>query len=177
MEYLDFLTGSYMVRVIIPAIIAVVIGVVIERYLEHRISSFGKDKEILSSHVHLMKLTVRWISILIIVFVVAGIFGIALGRLWISISTILAMIVIGFVAGWSLIANILATLLVLIWRPFEVGDEITILPEDISGKVKDLNLFYCKLKTEDGDLINVPSVTFLQKFTKITSKGEGKRKS
>ncbi len=157
----------YFLKVIVPALIAIGIGVLVNRLLESQISKFGKKRDILESQIYLMKVAVRWITFFATLFVVAWIFGIAVGSLWISISSILAMIVIGFVAGWSLIANFLAALIVIIWRPFEIGDNISILPDDITGKVIDINLFYGIIEDEEGNEINVPNVTFLQKFVKV----------
>ncbi len=159
-----------MIKVVIPALIVVGLGIIIERILESQISKFGDKKDILDSQVYLMKIGVRWISFFAIIFIVAWIFGLTVGSLWISISTILAMIVIGFVAGWSLLANFLAAMIVIIWRPFEIGDEISILPDDIAGKVIDINLFYGIIETEEGKKINIPNVTFLQKFVKVNKK-------
>lgn len=161
---------SYFLKVILPAIIAVAIGISIEQILESKAESFGNKKGSLKQHIHVTKLIIRWISTIVILLVVASIFGMAIGRLWLSISAILSMIIIGFIAGWSLIGNILAGIIVMFWRPFEIGDKISILPEDISGKITDINLFYGNLETEDGDSIQVPNVMFLQKFVKVKSK-------
>ncbi len=60
----------------------------------------------------------------------------------------------------------------MIWRPFQIGDYIVLLPEDISGKVKDINMFYGELETEEGEKIEVPNVFFLQKFVKVSSSSQ-----
>lgn len=175
-EFLYF-SSDYFFRVILPVIITLVVGITTEHFLESKISSFGKKKDLLPSQIHLMKLVTRWTAILIIILIVAGIFGIALGNLWVSISAIIAMIVVGFFAGWSLLANILAAIFVIIWKPVEIGDRITILPEEISGELTDLNLFYGELTTDEGDLVKIPNVNFINKFIKVHSKRRTKKKS
>lgn len=100
---------------------------------------------------------------------IAGIFGIAIGRLWIVVSSIAAMIIIGFVAVWSVLGNILAALVLMIWRPFQIGDKIAILPENITGTAKETNLFFTKIETEEGHAISVPNTQIMQKFVKVLS--------
>jgi small-conductance mechanosensitive channel len=159
---------DYFLTVLLPAIIAVVIGIIIWRIIESRISKFGKEKDIPQSSIHLMRLIVRYILILVIIIAVAGIFGISLGNLWISISTIVLGSLIALFASWSLISNILATMIIMIWRPIEIGNKVTILPENISGELIDINMFFSKLKTQEGDTIQIPNVSFVTKFIKIS---------
>jgi len=61
---------------------------------------------------------------LITVIVILSIFGFNLGGIWATLSTVLAMIAIGFVAVWSMLSNVSATVLILLMRPFNIGDEI-----------------------------------------------------
>lgn len=166
---LDFIDLTYFLEVIVPALVAVVVGVIIEQFLESQISSLS-EKGVPDFHVHRVKVVVRWLTVIVLVIVVAGIFGVSVGSLWVSISAILAMMLVGFFAGWSILANLLASILVMVWQPFEIGDRITVLPEDISGEIVDMNLFYGRIRTDDGDIVNVPNITFVTKFIKVSSK-------
>lgn len=83
---------------------------------------------------------------------------------WTLLSTLLAMVAIGFVAVWSILSNVTATLVILIWRPFNVGEWVTLKPEDIAGEVIDINFIYTLLKDEEGQIIAVPNNLFAQKF-------------
>ncbi len=161
---------SYFLIVVIPVIVAVAIGIVLERIVTNLISSYGKRKGLPPSPVHLMKLLIRWVIVIVVIITVAGIFGIGLANLWIAISTIISMVIIGFFAVWSVLSNILATLIVMVWRPFQIGDKVAILPENLSGEIIDMNLIFSKLKTDEGDIINIPNNTWITKFTKIYTK-------
>lgn len=176
LKIFSWFSWFYFFRVVIPAIVALLAGISIERFLESKISSFGEKHGILESQVYLMKTSVRWLIVILLIILEAGIFGISIGSLWISISAIIAMVVVGLFAGWSLLANMLAALITLIWQPFQVGDEITILPDDISGEVVDMSLFFGRLETENGDIINIPNVTFLQKYTQVHKKSSSEKK-
>ena len=161
---------NYYITVIVPVIAVIIIGIVIERILSRLISRSGQKKKMRIPDVHLIKLIVRWFLFIIVLVIVAGIFGISVTNLWITVTGIVAMALIGFFAVWSILSNTLATLVVLLWRPFKIGNKITILPEEISGEVVELNLFFTKLKTEEGDTISIPNVTFVTKFIRVSSR-------
>lgn len=92
-----------------------------------------------------------------------GILGFNLSGIWAMLATVVGMIAIGFVAVWSVLSNALCTLIILVYRPFEVGDEIEIAGEPVQGKVADLNFIYTTLRAPDGSSLQVPNNMFLQK--------------
>jgi len=161
---------TYFLQVVLPALIAIVIGVIVERVLASLISKFGKRRELDPSHIHSLKLIVRWLIIIVLVIVVAGIFGIGAQSIWISLAAFIAMMVVGFFAAWSILSNLLAFLIIMLVRPFRIGDRVVVMPENIAGEIIDMNLLYHKLKSEEGDEILVPNVTFVTKFISVSSK-------
>jgi len=161
---------TYFLQVVLPALIAIVIGVIVERVLAALVSRFGKRRALDPSHIHLIKLIIRWLIIIVLVIVVAGIFGIGAQSIWISLGAFIAMMLVGFFAAWSILSNLLAFLIIMVVRPFLIGDKVTVMPENIAGKIIDINLLYHKLKTEEGDEILVPNVTFVTKSILVSSK-------
>jgi small-conductance mechanosensitive channel len=99
-------------------------------------------------------------------------FGV-LGNAWAALTAILAMVAIGFVAVWSVLSNSLCSILLMVTRPFNVGDTVEIPDVNLRGKVIDFNLIFTTLREEDGSLIQVPNNTFLQKPIRCRV-GEGK---
>ncbi|MBS3815414.1 MAG: mechanosensitive ion channel family protein [Hadesarchaea archaeon] len=162
----------YFFRVIVPALITIGVGFFLQKFLSSRISSFGEKKNLPESHVYAVKLITRWIIVIGVILALVNIFGFGVGRLWIVISSIAAMIIIGFVAVWSVLGNTLSSLILMIWRPFEVGDNVDVLPEGISGRVFEINLFFTRLRTEEGNVISVPNSVFMGKFIKVLSESE-----
>jgi len=160
---------AYFLKVVVPALVTIVIGIVIERVLAAVTTNLGKKRGLAPSHIHLIKLTVRWLIIVVLVIVVAGIFGVGLQSIWVSIAAFLAMMVVGFFAVWSVLSNVLAALILLIWQPCRIGDKVTILPENLSGKIIDLNLLFVIMESEEGDKIIVPNNMALQRFLKVSS--------
>lgn len=106
-------------------------------------------------------------STLILVFTfvaILGVFGFELGGIWAVLSTILAMVAIGFVAVWSLISHTTATVIILFIRPFEIGDYVAFPPDDIKGRVIDMNFFFTTLELDNGTLYQVPNNLFFQRI-------------
>ncbi len=75
-----------------------------------------------------------------------------------------ALVATAFVALWSTLSNILCTILILITRPFRIGDEIAFPPDELEGRVIDLSFFFTTLETRDGRFMNVPNTTFFQRI-------------
>jgi small-conductance mechanosensitive channel len=101
--------------------------------------------------------------------IVLGVFGFELGGIWAMLSTVLAMIAIGFVAVWSMLSNKTATLLLLVLRPFRIGDTVELQSENMKGRVTDINFFLTTLLAEDGSTFQVPNNLFFQKVIKRTA--------
>ena len=160
---------NYFLKFVLPAIIAIVVAVVVERVLSGLISRYERKKGLKKDHSQLLRLIIRWSIIVTLVIVVASIFGIGVGNLWATMAGILAMVIIGFFAMWSILSNILATIVILVSRPFHIGDRVTILPENLSGEAIEIGLLYSKLRTDAGEIMTVPNITFLTKFVSVLS--------
>ncbi|HUG12849.1 MAG TPA: mechanosensitive ion channel family protein [Opitutaceae bacterium] len=111
----------------------------------------------------------RWLVRIITAIIVLGVFGFELGGLWAMISTVLAMIAIGFVAVWSMLSNTSATVLLVLMRPFRVGDDIELPSENVRGRVIDLNFFFTTLVDHEGSELRVPNNIFFQKVVRRTA--------
>lgn len=109
----------------------------------------------------------RWLrgllGVVVTLFLIA-LAGYQMDNVWTLLTGLTAMIAIGFVALWSVLSNVMATLIILVWRPFNVGEQIEIQPEGISGEVVDINFMYTLLKSEADERTTVPNSLFMQKF-------------
>ena len=100
-------------------------------------------------------------SVARIALVVLG-FVTALGTLGVNITGIVASLgLTGFALGFALkdsIANVLAGVLILLYRPFEVGDRIDV--GGLAGRVAHVNLRYTELEGE-SERVLVPNSKML----------------
>jgi len=76
-------------------------------------------------------------------------------------------VAIGFVAVWSVLSNFLCTFVLIIFKPFSVGDDLEIPVDSIKGKVVDLTLVFTILRGENGELYHIPNNMFFQKVFRI----------
>jgi len=99
--------------------------------------------------------------------------GVQVTSIWAAVISAAALLAGGFIALSSLISNLLCTVLLLVFMPFRIGDEIELIEatrtgEGLRGRVVGLNLFFASLQnaTADGDrtsIIRIPNTTFFQK--------------
>ena len=125
----------------------------------------------------------KWVLVVIVVLLSLGFFGVSVNTLWAALSGVLALIALGFVAVWSVLSNVLCSILLIVFPPFRIGDEIEIQEPSanfaIRGKVVSINMLMTSLEiTNDtdpngkSDTLRVPNNIFFQKYVRcIPGKG------
>jgi|SRR5580692_2557839 small-conductance mechanosensitive channel len=151
----------------LPAALAVIVGAIIVNFAFGRlmklfaVKAHFTDKEVAPFR-RIVQMAVFATSIVLIL----EIFGINLGGVWAMLSTMLAIVGVGFVASWSMLSNSFCTFMILMFRPFAIGDEIEFAGEPVYGKVIDLNFLYTTLRCDDGSDMQIPNNFFFQKVLK-----------
>lgn len=148
--------------------LTVALAIVVDRVLSSALRALVNADRLPESTARLLERWLRGLLVLVTVLVIVAIAGYAIDSLWTFLTTLLAMIAIGFVAVWSILSNLLATFVILIWRPFNLGEEIEIMPDGVGGRVVDINFIYTVLRSEDGRMTAIPNNTFAQKFIRRT---------
>ncbi|MDF0716338.1 mechanosensitive ion channel [Muricauda sp. 334s03] len=97
------------------------------------------------------------------------IWGVNLKDFSVFISSILAILGIGFVAQWSILSNLTASVILFFNHPLRLGDRIRVLDKDFdwTGKVEDISGFYLFMRTDDGKRITIPTNLVIQKGIEI----------
>ncbi len=109
---------------------------------------------------------------LITVLLILTLWGINVSGLWALLVSAAAVVGVGFLAVWTMISNITASLFITLWRPFHLGHTIEILPENLKGRVIDRNMMFTIMREEDGALLLVPNNLFFQKMFRVRGDGE-----
>jgi small-conductance mechanosensitive channel len=112
---------------------------------------------------------VLWI---VVGLVVLNVWGIGVAGLWTSFVSIATLIGVGFLATWTMVSNVTATFFLTIWRPFHLGDEVEVLPENLKGRVIDRTMMFTVLREEQGTTIQVPNNLFFQKLFRVKENAE-----
>ncbi|MFH1745568.1 MAG: mechanosensitive ion channel domain-containing protein [Planctomycetota bacterium] len=144
--------------------LVVVTALIIDRVTLTALSALEETGRLPQLTARIIRRWLRGFLTAVVVLLAFTLAGARTDRLWAPLSALLAMLAVGFVAVWSLLSNILATLFILIWRPFNVGEHIEIRPDGIAGKVVDINFLYTLLRTDNGAHITVPNSLFVQKY-------------
>jgi small-conductance mechanosensitive channel len=100
--------------------------------------------------------------------VILEIWGIGVGGVWTLLVSAATLVGVGFLATWTMISNITASLFIVIWRPFRLVDTVEILPEKLKGRVVDRDLMFVVLREEAGSAIRVPNNLFFQKMFRVS---------
>jgi small-conductance mechanosensitive channel len=109
----------------------------------------------------------RWLVIAGLALAALLALGFDLQGLWSTLGAVLSLVAIGFVAMWSILSHMLASILIVVFRPFEVGDRVEIVGDDpVIGEVIDLNPVYTTMRADDGGTLQVPNNLFFQKALK-----------
>ena len=149
-----FFTVSFITRLMAGSI----------RGLEQRLSL---SEELLLGFTRVMKGIVWLIAAMLIL----SLWGVSVSGLWTLLLSAATIIGVGFLAVWAIISNATASLFITIWRPFQLGDTVELLPENFKGRVVGRNLMFTVLRMENGERLQVPNNLFFQKMFMV-SQGE-----
>jgi len=100
--------------------------------------------------------------------VILDVWGVGLGGVWAVLISAITVIGVGFLATWAMISNFTASFLLILWRPFHLGDTVEIVPESLKGKVTDRNLMFTTLREESGAVLQIPNNFFFQKMFRVS---------
>lgn len=122
---------------------------------------FGYQK----SRIKILKKVLRAIATVVALIFLLVIWGVDQSRLLIFLSSFLTVLGIAFVAQWSILSNITATVIIFFNHPIKIGDTISIAEKDaqVEGRISDIGMFFTIIKTTDGEMITIPNNLFLQK--------------
>ena len=128
------------------------------RRIDKRVHFALERKKIIYKIVHL------FIFILAVVGLIA-IWGVDPKQLFLFLTSILTLLAVGFVAQWSILSNITASLILFFNHPIHIGGWIKIVDKDlpIEGMVENIRLFFMYIRTSEGELLSVPCNQVLQK--------------
>ena len=112
---------------------------------------------------------------IIVAMLVLQVWGVSVGGLWTLMVSAATVVGVGFLATWTMISNITASFFIAFWRPFHLGDTIEIVPENLKGRVIDVNLMFVVLREGGGSSIQIPNNLFFQTMFRVSGRGDRTR--
>ncbi len=156
----------------VSIIIIVALGVLAYFLARHGLKVLAQREQLSESLRIVLQGFVRWIIIILVVLFALQQAGVRVSGIWAALLTVMAMVAVGLIAVWSILSNILCSLLLIIFRPFRIGDEIEIIEatggKGLRGRVTNFNILFTFLKEineeESSDIqVQVPNNVFFQK--------------
>jgi len=142
---------------IVFSTIAVIIIYVVYRVLTRQITRLKEQRRLEENVAFTLKRIFQWLFILVILAVVFAQFGIEVGIVA-GLFALASGTIIGF-AAMNTIGNAIAGIIVMVSRPFKIGDRI--LFKSQFADVVAIDLIYTRMKTLDNVLISVPNQELL----------------
>jgi len=148
------------------SITGLIVVLVVYKLLTRQITRLKEQHKLEESVAFGLNRAFKWISLLVIIGIIFAQFGIEVG----IIAGFLALAggtIIGF-AAMNTIGNAIAGIIVMVSKPFRIGDRI--LFKDQFADVVAIDLIYTRMKTLDNVMISVPNQELLT--TEIDNYGE-----
>lgn len=113
--------------------------------------------------------------IIVLLAVLTGVWGLNGEQVLAFVTSVLAVLGVGFFAQWSLLSNITSGIILYFNHPLKIGDYITIVDKDepMSGIIEDISLFFLHVRDDFGDVYTIPNTIVIQKTITL---GKPKRK-
>lgn len=120
---------------------------------------------------------IQWTLLVIILMTMLEALNVPLGNVWTAISTVIALVAIGFFAVWSLLSHMTASVVLFFQRPFRVGEFIQFADEDYCGRVVKTGLFYTLVEDTDGGRSQIPNNLLFQKRFRVSTEPPAAKES
>jgi small-conductance mechanosensitive channel len=140
----------------------VIFGILFYFLLRKAVVVLGKKGALAQSAVRVIRIYLRWVFAVVVTMLMLQELGV-LKNVWSAFLAIAAMIAVAFFAVWSVLSNALCTLLILIYKPFSIGDRISLPTDNVSGRVEDINLMFTTLVDDEKKFVQIPNNQFFQK--------------
>lgn len=167
MDYFSNFDLHTIIRNIVATILIVGVALVVSMLLARAFDALESRAKLSKALLLPLRLIGRYALVFVTLLLVLSTYGVPIGNFWTFISTLLGLIAIGFVAVWSMLSNVSATFLLLIFQPFRVGDYVRLIGDEAKGVVIDITFMFTTIRSHSGDVYRVPNNIFFQKTTLI----------
>jgi small-conductance mechanosensitive channel len=149
--------------IVVALIVILVVNVVMRRWLQPAAVRVGLRSDIVVSLARVVALLLWFVTFILAL----ELWGVSAGGVWAWLAGTATIIGAGFLATWAIISNVTAALFLAIWRPFHLGDNVEVFPENLKGRAVDRNLMFTVLREESGSVLQIPNNLFFQKIFRV----------
>ena len=154
---------------IIETGVVLLIVVILKVFMNHSIRRMSRALHLNPDRKRIIKSTLNVMIYAIGAIATIAIWSINTQDLFFFISSLLTALGIAFLAQWSILSNITASLVLFFKHPVKVGEPIKILDKDypIEGKLLKISLIFMHIKLETGEHITIPNNVVLNKIISV----------
>ncbi len=167
----DINFGAVLATAIILAVAAAVIAL-LNRYIWKLLDSVERHLSISYETSMMITRSAAAAVWIVAVMLILNLWGIGMSGLWTLLASTAAVVGVGFLAIWSTISNITASLFLTVWRPFHLGQTVEILPEGVKGRAVSRDMMFTALREESGSTLQIPNNLFFQKMFRVSGIAE-----
>jgi small-conductance mechanosensitive channel len=162
---MDYLDRDTLVRLIESTVI-LTIALALFFGLRGRILQFAQWAGLPRLAFAPVRLILRYAILLVAAALILSLWGFQIGTILALMGSVLGLVAIGFVAVWSVLSNFLCTFVLVVFKPFSVGDELELPADNVKGRVVDLSLIFTTLQVSEDETVMVPNNTYFQRVFK-----------
>jgi small-conductance mechanosensitive channel len=157
---------------LIETIISIIIFVIGLNITKKIIDRTGEKFSYHKTRIKILKKIISFILYLNLIGLITLIWGVERSVLLSYIASLLTIFGIAFLAQWSILSNITASLIIFFNHKVNIGDSVVILDKDyqVEGKISDVGIFFVVIKTPEQDYVSMPTNVFMQKMVKKITK-------
>ena len=129
------------------------------------VKRFAKQSERVEHRTGLILKHIDFVTIFLLILGFIFIWGVDFRNLGVVMSSIFAVIGIGFFAQWSILSNITSGIIMFFTFPYKIGDLIKIHDKEFpyEGIIEDIKTFHIIIKTVNNEIVTYPNTMMLQK--------------
>jgi small-conductance mechanosensitive channel len=154
--------------------IVIVFHLVLRWILVRVVKRYSRQSEKVEHRTGLIIKYIDFAIIFLIIFGLTLIWGVQISDVGWVMSSVFAVIGIGFFAQWSILSNITSGVIMFFTFPYKIGDFIIIHDKEYNfeGTIEDIKGFHIVIKTNTGEIITYPNSLMLQKGVTVVKPDE-----
>ncbi|MAN59310.1 MAG: mechanosensitive ion channel protein MscS [Flavobacteriaceae bacterium] len=166
--------SDYLLFQIVKSVSVIVVLLILRYILARTVKQFSLKSERVE---HRTGLIIKHIDFGVIFLIILGlilIWGVEIKDLGVVLSSVFAVIGVGFFAQWSILSNITSGIIMFFTFPYKIGDYIKIHDKEYpyEGIIEDIKAFQIIIRTTAGEIITYPNSMMLQKGVTVVKPEE-----
>lgn len=161
---------------IVAAIVTLVAAGVLWFLLSRALTALFKRTDWIQEHLEMLLMRIsKWVYWMLAIIFALQQGGVDTDSLWTAVTAAIAMVAVGFVAVWSVLSNLIASVLIFATNLFKLNDDVELMDAPggnaVRGKVLSVDMMFTIVEEtrDDGTRakVKIPNNLFFQKITRV----------